>query len=154
MSTPAVLDGEQRALLTAVLERIIPQSPEMPGAGDLGVTASIERALATASPLRRLFLDGLVEIELASARQNERGFRDLGPDEQDAVLRAVEEAQPTFFSALVDHTYRGYYTDPRVHEAIGFESRPPQPLGHQLPPFDPELLARQRQRAPFWRETS
>ena len=70
------------------------------------------------------------------------------------MLRAVELARPAFFAALVDHTYRGYYTLPEVHRAVGWESRPPQPLGHQLPVFDPALLARQRERAPFWRRTS
>jgi len=53
----------------------------------------------------------------------------------------------------VEQTYLGYYTRPEVHTVIGFESRPPHPLGHQLPPFDPALLDRQRQRAPFWRKT-
>ena len=56
-----------------------------------------------------------------------------------------------FFAALIEHTYRGYYTDPRVYTAIGYTHRPPQPLGHELPLFDPSLLEKQRQRAPFWR---
>jgi hypothetical protein len=34
---PRVLDGEQTTLLVAVLNRIVPATPEMPGAGDLGV---------------------------------------------------------------------------------------------------------------------
>jgi hypothetical protein len=43
---------------------------------------------------------------------------------------------------------------PRVHAKIGHDSRPPQPLGHDLPPFDPALLDAQRLRAPFWRRTT
>jgi hypothetical protein len=53
--------------------------------------------------------------------------------------------------ALVEHTYRGYYTLPVVRRAVGVD-RPPQPIGYELPPFDPALLAVQRQRAPFWRK--
>ena len=151
--TPAVLDGVQRTLLGAILNRIVPANGELAGAGDLDVAASIERTLAISPALRRLFLDGLTAIQLWSARLADRDFRDLDPDAQDALLREVEATEPAFFVALVEHTYRGYYTLPIVHEAIGFESRPPQPLGHQLPPFDPSLLEKQRAREPFWRST-
>jgi hypothetical protein len=151
--TPAVLDGEQRTLLGAILNRIVPANGELPGAGDLDVAASIERTLAVSPALRRLFFDGLVAIQLWSGRLAERDFRDLDPDAQDALLREIEANEPAFFVALVEHAYRGYYTLPIVHRAIGFESRPPQPLGHQLPPFDPSLLEKQRAREPFWRRT-
>jgi hypothetical protein len=106
--------------------------------------------------LRRLFIEGLLAIEIAGARlagDTGRRFDDLDAERQDAVLEAVEQSWPAFFAALVTHAYRGYYTRPEVHGAIGWESRPPQPLGHQLPAFDPALLAIQRRRAPFWRPT-
>ena len=151
------LTDEQRALLTAVLNRVVPARDELPGAGDLGVAAAIDATLTTSPSLRRLFFEGLLAIELESARLVEgdnRRFADLVGEQQDDVLQAVELARPAFFAALVDHTYRGYYTLPEAHRAVGWESRPPQPLGHQLPVFDPALLARQRERAPFWRRTS
>jgi hypothetical protein len=151
--TPGVFDDQQRVLLTAVLNRIIPAHGALPGAGDADVASLIERTLATSVTLRRLFFDGLVEIQLTSARRTGRDFIELDGAQQDALLEEVELDQPAFFAALVDHTCRGYYTLPQVHEVIGFESRPPQPLGHELPPFDPSLLDRQRQRAPFWRRT-
>ena len=44
------------------------------------------------------------------------------------------------FAALVEHTYRGYYVRPEVHAAIGYTTRPPQPLGHELAPWREELL--------------
>ena len=31
-----------------------------------------------------------------------------------------------------------------LKERVGYEARPPQPLGHDLPPFDESLLARQK----------
>jgi Gluconate 2-dehydrogenase subunit 3 len=148
-----LLDAAQRALLAAVLNRIVPPRGELPGAGDLEVGAHVEAVLATSLELRRLVLEGLREIEIASARRAGRPFVALGPAEQTAVLEAVEESRPACFAALVEHTYRGYYTQPRVLEAIGYGARPPQPLGRSLPPFDPALLARQRERAPFWRRT-
>jgi len=153
-STPRVLDDAQRALLRVVLNCLIPARGDLPAAGDLGVSESIERTLASTSALRRLFFEGLVEIDLTSGRLASAPLASLGTEAQTEVLQEIERAQPSFFTALVEHTYRGYYTLPRVHAAIGWESRPPQPLGHRLAPFDPALLAIQRRRPPFWRRTN
>jgi hypothetical protein len=150
MTSVSVLDESQRTLLTSVLNRLIPARENLPGAGDLNVGASIERSMADAPRLRRLLLDGLVEITVASERQS---FVDLDTKRQIEVLQDIENRHPAFFAVLVEHTYRGYYTLPAVHQAIGHESRPPQPQGHRLPPFDPSLLTQQRERLPFWRRT-
>jgi hypothetical protein len=141
-----VLDDAQRLLLGAVLNRIIPARGDLPGAGDLDAGAGIERALGESPRLRRLFLDGLTAIQVLASWQ----FVDVDEAMQTAHLRRVEQGHPAFFAALVDHAYRAYYTLPEVQQAVGW-NRPPQPLGHTLPPFDPNLLAQQRARAPFWR---
>lgn len=152
---PTVLTPAQHALLAAILNRIIPARDGLPGAGDFDIASVIDRTLAASASLRRLFLDGLTAIDLEAVQtlnpQATASFVDLAAERQDAVLRAVERALPAFFAALVDHTYRGYYVLPPVHRAIGYDSRPPQPLGHSLPPFDPAVLDVQRRRAPFWR---
>jgi len=152
-SAPPVLREAQRALLRSTLNRIVPARDDLDGAGDLDVGASIERTLAESPRLRRLFLDGLMEIELTAQRQlrSTGSFVQLDPASQTAVLESVEQRAPRFFEALVEHTYRGYYTLAAVQRAVGLEPRPPQPRGHRLPPFDPALLDGQRQRAPFWR---
>lgn len=153
---PRVLDDEQVTLLVAVLNRIVPATAAMPGAGDLGVAETIDRTLAAYPLLRRLFNDGLMHIEVVTGRESgdaNAAFAALGGERQDAILQMVERAFPAFFAALIDHTYRGYYTHPRVYQAIDYAHRPPQPLGHELPMFDPALLDKQRQRAPFWRQT-
>jgi hypothetical protein len=131
-----------------VLNRIVPARDDLPGAGDLDVGASIESSMAGSARLRRLLLDGLTEIAIATEGEP---FAELDAASQIEVLEEIENKHPAFFVALVEHTYRGYYTLAAVHHAIGHESRPPQPLGHQLPPFDPTLLDRQRVRLPFWR---
>jgi hypothetical protein len=148
-----VLDAVQRAILRAVLNCLVPARADLPGAGDLEVGANIESSLAGSIRLRRVFLDGLAEIAISSKRQLDKPFVELDSASQTEVLERVEREQPAFFGALVEHAYRGYYTLPAVHAAIGFESRPPQPLGHQLAAFEPALLDRQRQRTPFWRPT-
>lgn len=145
-----ILADDEQALLVAVANCLIPAREAVPGAGDLGVAATIERALSADPSLRRTFLDGLRAIALAAG---ERGFAAHEVEEQEAVLRSVEGAEPTFFALLVEHTYRGYYTLPEVQRGLGLSGEPPQPRGYHLAPFDPALLAKQRQRAPFWRRT-
>jgi hypothetical protein len=154
LTDSVLLSAAQRAMLTAVLNQLIPAREALPGAGDLGLAAAVERSLGAVPAWRRLLLDGLAEIMLVTARQADGDFVALAADQQEAVLRAVERAQPLFFAALVDHTYRAYYTLPAVQAALGLADRPPQPLGYPLEPFDPALLAQQRQRVPFWRRTS
>jgi hypothetical protein len=152
--TGGILTDEQRALLTAALNCLVPPNGDLPGAGDLGVTDFIERVAADSAAGRRRLLDGLTAIRLTSLRRAGAEFAALDADGQESLLAEIEAAMPEFFGALVSYAYRGYYTDPRVQAAVGFESRPPHPRGHEQPVFDAALLERQRQRAPFWRPTS
>jgi hypothetical protein len=154
IATPTMLSEEQRRLLVAVLDRIVPPNGALTGAGGLGVDAAIDRTLAQTPRLRRLFLDGLAEIAVAAECQAGQDFLALDAAAQERILRAVEEAEPAFFAALVEHTYRGYYVRPEVHAAIGYTTRPPQPLGHELAPWREELLQVQLDRAPFWRRAT
>ena len=144
---PSVLSTNQTALLTAVLDTLIPPKAEVPGAGELGLVEKVDAELAGAPGMRRAYLDGLLAIEAAG----ERPFGALDVEEREAALRAVEAAHPVFFAALVEHAYRFYYTDLRVQRAAGLTDGPPQPRGHELPMFDERLLTIQRKREPFWR---
>jgi hypothetical protein len=154
VSVPSVLSEEQRRLLVAVLDRIVPPNGTLPGAGGLGVDSAIDRTLALTPRLRRLFLNGLAEIAVAAEREAGSDFLALDAATQERVLQTVEEAEPAFFAALVEHTYRGYYVRPEVHAAIGYATRPPQPLGYELAPWREELLQHQVGRAPFWRHAT
>jgi hypothetical protein len=147
----AVLTATELAVLAATANRIVPARDALPGAGDLGIPTTIEQTLSQSPALRRMFLDGLHAIDRSG---DEPGFAARSDDEQDALLRAVESAHPVFFDLLVEHTYRGYYALPIVQRELGLSGEPPQPRGHQLPPFDPALLTIQRQRAPFWRRVN
>lgn len=119
-------------MLDALLDTLLPGDADWPAAGSLdGMAVDAEAApiLATLPP----------------------GF--AAGDE--ATLRAVEAAQPAAFERLVAAVYLAYYTHPAVRAVLervtGYEARPPQPLGYELPPFDERLLETQRKRAPFWR---
>jgi hypothetical protein len=154
VAMPTVLSDDQRRLLVAVLDRIVPPNGQLPGAGGLGVDAAIDRTLALTPRLRPLFLHGLAEIAVIGERETGQDFLALDAATQESVLRSVEQAEPVFFAALVEHAYRGYYVRPEVHAAIGYPTRPPQPLGHELAPWREDLLQLQVDRAPFWRRAT
>lgn len=74
-----------------------------------------------------------------------------------AAVQAAEAAAPAAFAALVTGAYSLYYTHPAVAAAMaavcGHAARPPQPLGHDLPPFDPAMVAVPAARGPSFRPT-
>ncbi len=148
-----MLSDAQSTLLIAVLNRIIPPVATLPGAGDLGLAEAIEAAARTSLALRRLFLEGLAELELTAWRQTDHRFADLPAAEQDAMLALVEQAAPVFFDQLVRHTYAAYYVNPQVLASLGVVQPAPQPVGFTLPPFDPKRLDVVRSRGPVWRPT-
>ncbi|MDJ1018066.1 MAG: hypothetical protein QNJ35_16265 [Paracoccaceae bacterium] len=83
------------------------------------------------------------------------GFNDLPEDAREAALREIETDEPAIFGSVVSFAYNAYYTDPEVRDVIervcGYENRPPQPLGYELPPFDESLLDQVKARGPIWR---
>lgn len=128
-------------MLQPVLDTLLPGDADWPSAGSLpGLAAQV---IDDAAP------DGLLAALPA-------GFAALDADAQEEALRVLEAAQPAAFERLVAAAYLAYYTHPEVRAVLerltGYEARPPQPLGYELPPFDEALLETQRRRAPFWRE--
>ena len=155
-----IFTEEQRALLTAALNRLVPAQDKFPGAGDIGGAAYVEQAVidraaadkaAGRTPdLRRLFIEGLSQLEIAAAQRGPGSFAELPPAQQDEVLRQVEAEQPDFFAALVRQGYNGYYTNPDIFELIGYVI--PNPQDYKPLPFDERLLDPQRRRGQLWRE--
>ncbi len=146
-----VLTDEQLALLTAVVDRIIPPQGDMPGAADVGLAAFIEGVLVAQTTLRRRFIEGLAQINIAASGKGEGGFEGLSGDGQDASLREVEASNSAFFDELVRQTYNGYYTNPDIFQKLGIPEASAPNSGRQPDLLDVSLLEKQRQRAPFWR---
>ena len=121
----------QIELVTEVLNRIIPANEELPGAGEIAVNY-LDEVVGDSPRLKRIFSHGLSQIEVGAYRMYTQDFPSLSAEQMDAVLRQVEVDVAEFFDMLVRHTYNGYYTDPRIVELLGLETRPPQPLGHRV----------------------
>ncbi len=107
-----VLSAEQAAEIEAAASRIIP-ADETPGAREAGVIYFIDRALATfAADSREDYAKGLPVLQ-AKTRElfpNAPKFSQATPDQQDAVLKALE-GQP-IFELILGHTVMGFLADP------------------------------------------
>ena len=57
-----------------------------------------------------------------------------------------------FFDLLVQQTYNGYYTDPRIVQLLGLEARPPQPLGYRVDQGNITLIEKVKNRGIAYRE--
>lgn len=111
----AVFTPEQRSLLAAIAERIIPTT-DTPGAIAAGVPQFIEMMVAdwyeTAD--RDDFLNGMGTVEGHARVHFETGFTQLAPEEQDQILTLamqgrIEDAGG-FFGHCRQLVILGYYT--------------------------------------------
>lgn len=149
-TTNDILSADQRALLAAVLNRIVPAKSEMPGAGDIGIAEFVESVAAGSTESRRRLLEGLVQIQLAASVRG-GDFQALPDDGQTDALRSMEASAPEFFQFLVTQTYRGYYTNEAVTELLSY--RAPNREDYNPLPFDESLLEPVRQRGQIWVST-
>jgi hypothetical protein len=147
----AILDPEQTAILTSVLDALIPPSGDgrLPGAGELGLAAEIERRMGESPALRPAVVQGLAAVERIAAERGGAGFGALPPDARRAVLDEAATAEPAFLPGLLFQTYLAYYQEGRVLEGLGLEPRPPFPGGYEMEPLDETLLSAVRRRGPL-----
>ena len=131
---------EQTALMTAVVDRLIPREGDHPSASEVGAVEFIDAAVSESATLPRLFSAGMNRIEIESLRGGGARFVDLRDELQDQVLQTVETGSGSeFFEALVGQAYNAYYTNPAAVSALGVDPRPPQPAGHEVDAGEREM---------------
>ena len=146
------LSQQQRVLMGAVLDCLVPANDRLPGAGGLGVAEHVESYARRFLATRRLLSDGLKAIDVTSVRVHSRRFADLPDGDMVPVLKQVEAEHAAFFEFLIQQAYVGYYTHPTVLRARGLPLRPPQPEGYELAEFDASLLDNVRKRNKVYRD--
>jgi hypothetical protein len=145
MSTaPRALTEAERAILRAVMDRLVPPVDDLPGAGTMGLLDQVEAMAGAHHPFHFALLALLGGLPAGSFAAR------VGADQDKAIAR-FEAAHPAVFNAVLEAVYLAYYADPRVHGRIGWRGGPLQPGGFALPPFDETILEKARQRQPFWR---
>ena len=111
-----ILTEDQSRALTTVLNHLIPAEGALPGAGEVGVAAFIEKALAVGGHLRPHI------VGVMSALPDSVTLGKLTAEQVEVLLRRIEQAMPESFNILLQATYTGYYSHPQVVAAIGVQS--------------------------------
>jgi gluconate 2-dehydrogenase gamma chain len=120
---PVHLTAGQFAAASAVAERILPRT-DTPGAIDAGVPAFLDLmtgAFMTAED-RRMFTEGLAEVDAAGVTAHQRTFSELSTAQQDAILQRIATAsqarERTFFHQIRELTLIGYFTSVQVGKHV------------------------------------
>lgn len=135
-------------LLVVLLDTLLPgDGADWPAAGQHGLAAKTRdmAALQPGGPDALGDMLAMLPADFAARDQADR----------ETALQRIENDRPETFDRVVTAAYNAYYTDPGIRDVIerltGYENRPPQPLGYELPPFDESLLDQVRARGPIWR---
>jgi hypothetical protein len=131
-----------KRFLAAVVDTLVPGGAlanglVAPAASTVGVA---EGLASDASDHRQAGTLRNVLAAIAQAAGGEADFAASGEELRIAILKRVETLRPRDFLVLVTAVLIRYYEHPSVVTAFGWTARPPQPLGHAMPPFDPALL--------------
>ncbi len=101
---------EERAVLRAVVERILP-ADESVGAWDAGAEDFLRRQLdGELSAQQEVVRSGLAALDAEARARSATPFAALSPPAQDALLREIETT--AFFLLLVRTTAEGFYSEP------------------------------------------
>ena len=121
---PEVLSAEEWTAVDAIAARLIPTDHE-PGAREANCVNFIDKALAHEdASLRPLYSSGLRGVDAAARAHAGARFSELDEEQQDAVLRAMEDgnasgwpagepASQAFFAQIWIHTLWGFLAEPK-----------------------------------------
>lgn len=150
--TEWTMTDADRLVLSAAMDLIVPPADDLPGAGEMGLAATAEELAERIETYGEALHRVLEALSLDPSARAEGGFAALEEDQRIAALSALEASMAKHFDKFVDLVYIVYYGDERVHKRIGWRSGPLQPLGWELPQFDPSILDTVSKRKPFWRK--
>ena len=123
VAKPVYLSAKQFEAVSAIADRILPRT-DTPGALDVGVPAFVDlmygKYLRTTD--QAVVAAGLAELETASGAAHRRGFAQLTPEQQDALLTKVAEAsktkERTFFHQIKELVVLGYFSSERIGKTV------------------------------------
>jgi len=113
----SVFSPEQRHILEAFIDRLVPKDDIGPGAVECGVGEYIDRSLADYLAAEKTqFLDGLAALDSYARSSQGSPFAELSPDKRDAMLTAIDNNQAPnlrgFFNRVRRLTLEGMFSDP------------------------------------------
>jgi hypothetical protein len=150
-----ILDPKRAETLAAWTAQIVPGDEHWPSARDAGAAAYVDAVVSRAPVVRPILLRAIDALDRAAEAGHGRRFADCPPADQEALLTALAEVDPSGgFDLVLELTFEAYYRDPRVcavmRERTGFDPALPH-LGSAMEPFDEDLLERVRALTPRYR---
>jgi gluconate 2-dehydrogenase gamma chain len=107
------LSVSQARTLAALCDQIVP-ADQFPSASQAGVLTFIDRQLVRHFRGHQdAYRDGLEQANAISRKRFGRDLADASPDQQFAVVSALEQQANPFFELVRIHTLEGYYGSPR-----------------------------------------
>ncbi len=108
---------EQRRILEAFIDRIIPTDETGPGAVESGAAEYIDRSFVEfLAGEKESFTAGLTAVDAFAKKSQGRSFAELSAGERDAVLTAIDSGQADelrpFFNRARRLTLEGMFCDP------------------------------------------
>ena len=132
-------DADERAVLAALADILIPASEGFPSASEAGVTA---KGLDEVLSYRPDIFDGLKSL-LASARGRP-------PAE---VVTDLQKNDPAGFGLLAEIVPGAYFLNPEVRARLGYAGQGPRPIDPHADDLDRGLLQSVLDRGPIYRRT-
>ena len=111
----SVFDEKQKRCLEAFTDRLVPHDEYGPSAVECGVVEYIDRSLSDPNAGgKAAILAGLDAVDAVSRESQGAPLADLPPEQQDAVLTALETGAATapFFGTIRRLTLEGMFCDP------------------------------------------
>jgi hypothetical protein len=133
---PITFSEEQRAILDAAADEIIPPGGGFPAPSAVDVVKFIARYVAPEGTTARHY-PFAEEAAFKAGVDRLVSFLEAGSAQRVEVLERISKEDETFFTQLRDLVYYGYYSRPAVIQAVreNLEAGrdyhgPPQPLGY------------------------
>ena len=130
---------EDRSLLAALADVLIPAGDKMPSASQASVAGEWLDHVLTARPDLAAGLKDVLE-------------KSRGHDAADAVA-ALRTGDPAAFGVLSEVVPAAYFMNPHVREAIGYSGQGPRPIDPHPDYLDDGLLESVVSRGPIYRPT-
>lgn len=151
-TSSGALSEQERNVLHAAMDEIIPASDGMPAASEAGGLQYLKRIAAEDAGVVDDIRKSLAALNKCSEQLFEKAFDRLEREARVAALTKLETAAPVDLARLRDYTYEAYYTQPGIWKLIGYEFYPTDHPGPHMKPFDESILAEVRKRPKLYRE--
>jgi hypothetical protein len=131
------LSQSEGRTMRAFAARIIPSDDGIPGAEEAGAAWFADGAIAGPfEGVRGLLIEGLADLNTRSQDTHGADFADATPEQQDAVMRDVEDSQFFFIARML--TLAGTFCDPALggnRDHAGFTLLQMEHAAAYQPPF-------------------